>query len=1033
MPRFFSAVCWALLALLTSFSMVRAADPSVYDLRTAEFKIPADWTITYSRRDQEYDFASPDGRYELWARWWFPDEPLLGFDDIVRHETRVLAGQEALFRQLEQSGGRSLELAFLKKDAEGEIFLWQLHSQGTSLAEDEAMFDALLAGLTLDGLPVVAAAQPAAAAAKPQSQAEMFRDPDGAFALPFPAGWTAQTTASASLHQAVLASATRDALILVATATPDRGMTAAQVLDAYMGVLYRDSLVVKSIEDERYPTIAGTEVHAIETIAKVYAINGIAMTYPRGRVWIYQSSDDSGGQTPFLIITIRPEGASQALSDMLETMAAGFTLDASPALGTLTQTVTPSDNAQSPVQTQTPPTAQPAYQLGVGGLLFDGKTLSGLLPFAFNSVTFAENAKLTGNEISFAFPNDRGWAKLGLATPTAVIEMPARDSATTPRITAIIDADKSTGISFALSPPADAAKDPDTVDDLKLQLSTMGDGIGAFEVTTRDPKQTVRASFPWPKGETVLHVLLRPDHVIDVRDGSGTQLAQAALEADFAGRAWALQTFVQVHRKNRAASLVLKRLSFDIIPFDPVPKVDAIAEGPRSDVIFDGRAFGAMWTPVSRREGEVAKYLRLSDGALRVAWTAEDKGSWTGIATPEAALWLDRFTGAAEARIDLALDGAGSKDFEIALQSAYALPGNLSGNTSYVLRFAEQDDGTYSVLSSLRSKEKEGLSAAGLLGIPDRVSLVLTPKGVRVEGEGMPEGVLAFADIQDGAGLRIAIHARNSTSGGAALVLRGVRVSLQPGEPGSPPEPAQGVEPLPMTVFFDGQVSENWKGHSVGKALFEALTVQHSDGLTLKRRDPVPDWSRIALIGSEVVANLDYRVDTTPYEVVVNLSPAAGLGTRIFLHRSAARFEEAAESVVTLRALTTGPEVGGLEVLLHTGHFSYDRWRRVLPAAQWRDGWNGTVRLRLGPKWIALGLGDNWLMRGPRQTMEMMMAVTPGGAAKTDGGDVTLQSITGGWITPEGMSEAERWRLVDADAFDPDAFADLMADELVED
>jgi hypothetical protein len=516
MPRFYSAALWALLVLLTSFPMARADETLVYDLRTVEFKMPADWKITYSRRDQEFDFVSPDGRYELWARWWFPDEPLLGYDDIVRHETRVLAGQDALFRQIEDGGGRSLELAFLKKDAEDEIFLWQLHSNGTSMAEDEAMFDALLAGLTLDGLPAQAAAQPAAAAPDPQAQGEMFRDPEGAFALPFPTVWTAQTTASAALRQAVLASPARDAMILVATANPDRGMTAAQVLDEYMGVLYRDTLVVKSIEDERYPTIAGTAVHAIETIAKVYAINGIAMTYPRGRVWIYRSGGESGGQAPFLIITIRPEGASQDLSDTLESMAAGFTLDASAISGTPTQTGVPSDNAQSPAQTPTPATVQPAAE----GLLFDGKTLSGLLPFAFNYVTFEENAKLTGNEIAFDFPNDRGWAKLGLATPSAVIEMPARDSATTPRITAIIDAGNSTGISFALSPPEDAAKDPDTVSDLKLQFSTMGDGIGALEVTTREPRQTIRASFPWPKGETVLHVLLRPDHVIDVRDGS---------------------------------------------------------------------------------------------------------------------------------------------------------------------------------------------------------------------------------------------------------------------------------------------------------------------------------------------------------------------------------------------------------------------------------------------------------------------------------------------------------------------------------
>ncbi|MDO9525712.1 MAG: hypothetical protein Q7J57_09280, partial [Gemmobacter sp.] len=622
MPRLLSAVVWAFVAVLASISMIKADEMSLYDLRSAEFKLPADWKVTYSRRDQQYDFISPDGRFELWARWWFPDEPLLGYSDIVHHETRQLAGQDALFRHIEAGGTRSLEVAFLKKDAEGEMFLWQLHSGNTSLAEHQAMFDRLLADLAIDGLPALAAAAPVVTPSTlGGAGGEMYLDPDGVFGLPLPPGWTVQSTASSGVRQAVLVNPTRDALLLVATATPDRGMTAAQILDEYLGVLYRDSLIVKSIEDERYPTIAGNTVHGIETISKVYAINGIAMPYARGRVWVYQTGDESEGRPPFLIVSIRPEAAPQAITDTLERMVAGFTLDPKsvPAHATgdtplgVAQVDTPQGQAEA-VAGALPEPTQGSFDKG---LLFDGKSIAGLLPFSFNDVTFEKNARLTGNEITFDFPDDRGWAKLGLATPNAVVAMPARDSATTQRITAIMDADKSTGISFALSAPPDAEKDPDTVHDVKLQFSAAGDGIGKLEVTTREPRQSVKATFAWPKGETVLNVLLRPDQVIDVRDGSGTQLAQAAMNADFAGRQWALQTFVQVPQKNRAASLVLKRLSFDTIPFEPGPKVDAIAGDARSVVVFDGTAFDPVWKLVSRREAEIAGFARLADGALR--------------------------------------------------------------------------------------------------------------------------------------------------------------------------------------------------------------------------------------------------------------------------------------------------------------------------------------------------------------------------------------------------------------------------------
>ncbi|MCF3593040.1 hypothetical protein LZG00_03405 [Rhodobacteraceae bacterium LMO-12] len=1019
------------LLVIASVSVGSAEGVTAYDLRSAEFKVPADWKITYSRRDQEYDFASPDGRFQLWARWWFPDEPLLGFDDIIRHDKRILAGQEALFRHLESGGERSLELAFLKEDDEGEIFLWQLHSSDAPLAEHEAMFDSLLAGLTLDGQPTVAAAAPVPAPAEAGNlapvQGGMYRDADGAFALPLPSGWTVQTTASQGLRQVVLVSPARDAMLLAAVANGDRAMSAAQVLDEYMGVLYRDSLVVKSIEGEGYPDVAGTTVHAIETIAKVYAINGIAMPYPRGRVRIYRSSEETQGAAPFLMISIRSETAPPAMTELLEHIALGFTFDTSAPPAQAAPLAT-GGLASIPAT----PAGGQGVIAGMPGLIFDGETIAGLLPFAFNQVTFEDHAKLIDNAISFGFPDGHGWGKLGFATPSAVVVMPQRDSALAQRITAILDADKSTGISFALVPVAEAQKDPWEAHDLRVQFSTTGDGNGKLEVTTKDRSRTLRAYFRWPKGETVLHLLLRPDQVLDVRDGSDTQLAELALNGDFSARQWALQTYLQVHRKNGAASLVLKRLSVDSIAFQPSPAVDAIVQGARSAVVFDGFALGRIWAPVGRYEGEFARFAGLSDGALRIGWSGEDEGNWSGIDSSEAVLWLDRFTGAAEARIELALDGAASKDFEIALQSRYTLPGNLTGNDSYVLRFTEREDGTYGVLSAIRSKAKEGIEANGLRVIPDRVTLVLRPEGIRVEGEGMPEGVLPFAQLKDGAGFRIAIHAMRTLTGDGALVLRGVRVSQRPGNYPPAAAPAAGVAALPQTVYFDARPDETWEVRSSGKADVATLAIQQPDGLTLTRRDPVPDWQRIALVGGARAVDLDYRVDTTPYELTLKLAPEQGLGTRIFLHTNPAKFDDAAKSVLTLRELTEGPEAGGLEVRLHTGHFYYDHWRRVLPAAQWRNGWDGTVRLRFGPDWIAVALGDDWLMRGARQGRAFMLAITPGGAGNTDSGNVTLRGISGGWITPEGMSEAERWRLVDADVFDPDAFADLLATDLVE-
>lgn len=1029
MIRLTTVVIGTVLALLLALPAARAQG-TVYDLRSAEFTLPEGWTLTRSSRDQEYDFVSADGRYQLWARWWFPDEPLLNFSDVVRHEKRMLAGQEALLIHSETGTERMLELAFTQKDAEGEMFLWQLIGTDVPLPEHMALFEAVAAGLSLNGKPVIAepvGQSPTAMTPAPTTgQGAMYRDPQGAFALPMPEGWAVQTTMSEGLHQVVLISPDRNAMLLASVGFAARGMTALQVLDEHRGVLYRDSLVVKSIEDEAYPDIAGTTVHAIETISKVYAINGVAMPYPRGRVWIYQSFEAATGRAPFLIVSIRPEQSLQAMEEELARIAMGFTLDAGAAAAPQT------GNQAVPVTDPAPQTAAAAagpFAAGQPALLFDGTNLGGLLPFAFDAARFETDAVVRDDAIFFTIAKGKNLANLGFATPVSVLSMPQPGTGTAQRVTAVIDANQSTGITFALTPVDSATGDPSKVSDLRMQLRALGDGQGKLELIQRDPKLSHSATFPWPEGMTVLHLLLRPDQQLELRDGSGTQLAELETSGAFAGRNWALQTYLQVNETHRAASLVLKRLSVDSVPFEAAPDLDSIAEGPRTAVLFDGFALGRFWTKVSRDGSQVPQFITQLDGALRVRWAPEDRGSWTGIATPEAVLWLDRFSGAAEARIALALDGAESKDFEISLESRYALPGNLSGNGSYVLRFTKQADGTFSVLSALRAKEKTGLEATGLAAIPDRVTLVLTPAGVLVEGTGMPQGVLPFNQLQDGVGLRIAIHARATAEKDGALVLRGVRIMHRPGDYPAPPNLGPGIAPLPQTVLFDTRPDATWEPHGEGKADFAALAQQRAEGLTLTRRNPVPDWNRIALVGNQPVVNIDYRADTTPYELTLTLGPVPDIGTRILLHTNAANFQDAAKVVVTLRALTDGPEVGGLEVLLHSGHFSYDRWRRVIPARQWRNGWDGTLRLRLGSDWVAVGLGRDWLMRGDQQNSEFMLAITPGGSGKTDSGTVTLRRITGGWVTPGTMTGLERLRLSDTADFDPDLYLDLLTTE----
>lgn len=133
---------------------VSAQDWQRHDLGDYGFAVPADWAET-ARRTDEIDFESPDGRYVLWARLWFPDEPLLGYDDIVTHGELTIGGQNALFVHREFPAERFLQYAFDPKDSKGRQFLFQLIGRDAPLAEHQDLFQRLGGQLVIDGVPAV--------------------------------------------------------------------------------------------------------------------------------------------------------------------------------------------------------------------------------------------------------------------------------------------------------------------------------------------------------------------------------------------------------------------------------------------------------------------------------------------------------------------------------------------------------------------------------------------------------------------------------------------------------------------------------------------------------------------------------------------------------------------------------------------------------------------------------------------------------------------------------------------------------------
>lgn len=148
------------------------------------FTLPEGWEVTYDTPDDKI-FASPDATWTLMAFWWFPDEPLLGYDDITE-VAHVVIDHEPVTRIHHDIGNtRSIQSVTERARDDGRRFIFTLEGMGVDKAELAALTETLTASLRL-GAGFGAAATPDAAATRAFPTGWAVRFSDGA------QGWTGE-------------------------------------------------------------------------------------------------------------------------------------------------------------------------------------------------------------------------------------------------------------------------------------------------------------------------------------------------------------------------------------------------------------------------------------------------------------------------------------------------------------------------------------------------------------------------------------------------------------------------------------------------------------------------------------------------------------------------------------------------------------------------------------------------------------------------------------------------------------------------
>jgi hypothetical protein len=120
---------------------------------------------------------------------------------------------------------------------------------------------------------------------------------------------------------------------------------------------------------------------------------------------------------------------------------------------------------------------------------------------------------------------------------------------------------------------------------------------------------------------------------------------------------------------------------------------------------------------------------------------------------------------------------------------------------------------------------------------------------------------------------------------------------------------------------------------------------------------------------------------------------------------------------------------------LRTNSGPYAVWDRAVSSAFLDRNWDGRIVLTFGNTWATAELPGIVSLRGTTFNLgadaSKYMTIFSEPEKEYQPSRLVLRKIEGGWVTPGGMTAAERWTLVDDDAFDKDRFLDGLADDLI--
>ena len=1009
--RFVQAALLAIVLALPS-SQGRTEDWQAYRFGDVSIEAPSGWQVTYRQSGREVHLAGPDGVYSLLAFWWLPDEPLLGYADIVAHEEFTLAGRRAMLITSDFPQRGVYGLAFLDPRADGHQFVMNLEFEDKDFAKAAVLLDELLERLRYadkrggasrrfgQGVAKSPAVSPAPAAAlEPQAGPDYV--PVGDIQV-----------AAIDNKGAVRNGPTKP--VVINTLEPIF-IRSIQTYHWNNGRGQKPATVsIRSATGEVFGPWQAVGKPGQGGVRNAYWRVEPGVVLPAGKYELIDSSpktwatNDAAGNKGFVVIEFQKVEKSSV---------ADGAVSASP----------------SPPAASGPPASQPAA-IGPGGapagpstaepaenLLFGGAMDDRWRPVSVAGGNFDAFATFADGMLKVDVPAGNAWGKTGIRSAQPLVVLDKAGPAKILRFVLVPEATTS----FALSIAARDQEDEWSAHEVRFLWSRNADGL-AGTATLHLRRTVVRQIRTGAEAPEEVRFRVDPSGAVAVILPDGTWL-EARVPDAIASGGYYVHAVAHAPEADKAARLALKRIEIEEAP----AKAGATAPYPdqrQEIVLFDGR-LGTAWTPHSAGGGDFNRDARLDGHELVVDVPEGSAWGSAGILSADPLVWLDSFRGDAEVDVTFAIDPDRTDGFVLALaHSGYGgVAGNPPGTPNVSFSWYRSRDGAGAAAQvdfnphNAGDFDRQEVAARA----PSEVRFTVRPGTVTVSAEGMAPVTRAFPVAADGAGLRLyAYSAVAEQNAPTRFALRSIRMHRTPGPDAAAPDPAPGVAPLPFAAIFAGVADPRWEPIGVAGGNFDSFA-RYADGALVVDVPAGNSWGKTGLLSAEPIVTLDSRVRIAPARIGLQLDPAIPQNLNVALsgrkladmwldHQAWYTLSYVAERQIWVMGIRSSP---------------YHDWSREIDPAWMAAHWDGRVSIDVGDGWTTIDLpgGPRLYATAPVAVGNSLFAVVEA-HAPGDGkaAALTLKSIRAGLATPAGMTEIDRLALVDDDAFDPDAFADAL-------